>query len=195
EGDRASLVLVSTSLKDGKTRVPGIDLGFGAEFSVPSTAWSGSASNATRGATTTRADFFSLNIEGFTLHGSYVNLWGNAAGMLGELSMQLYADKLILGACRTCTDANRFIAKNVYLDLNLGHGTLQPLSFSMLSDGELRFRLPGVTWANYQQFYAQVPKSNVSIGNLSLSNVNLGAQAIRGLRVDYLDMRTVNLPR
>ena len=65
----------------------------------------------------------------------------------------------------------------------------------MLGDGELRFRLPGVTWANHQQFYAQVPKSNISIGNLSLSNVNLGSQAIRGLRIDYLDMRTVNLPR
>lgn len=195
EGDRASLVLVSSSLKDGKTRVPGLDIGFGSVFSVPSTAWSGSASGAIKGATTTRSDFFSLNIEGFTLHGSYLNIWGNADGMVGEVSMQLYADKLIAGACRNCTDANRLVAKNVYLDLNLGHGRLQPLNFSVMHDGELRFRLPGVTWANHQQFYAQVPKSNISVGNLTLSNVNVGSQAIRGLRLDYLDLRTVNLPR
>lgn len=195
EGDRASLLLVASSLKDGKTRVPGLDIGFGSVFSLPSTAWSGSSSGATQGATTTRSDFFSLNIEGFTLHGSYLNIWGNADGLVGEISMQLYADKLIAGACRDCSDANRLVAKNLYLDLNLGHGRLQPLNFSVLGDGELRFRLPGVTWANHQQFYAQVPKSNISIGNLSLSNVNLGSQAIRGLRIDYLDMRTVNLPR
>ena len=195
EGDRATLVLVASHLKDGKTRVPGLDIGFGSVFSLPSTAWSGSTSGATRGATTTRSDFFSLNIEGFSLHGSYLNIWGNADGMVGELSMQLYADKLIAGACRSCTDVNRLVAKNVYLDLNLGHGTYQPLNFSVLGDGELRFRLPSVNWANHQQFYAQVPKSNISVGNLTLSNVNVGAQAIRGLRVDYLDMRTVNLPR
>ncbi|HTN30185.1 MAG TPA: hypothetical protein VL178_05050 [Pseudomonas sp.] len=195
EGDRASLVLVASSLKDGKTRVPGLDIGFGSVFSLPSTAWSGSSGGATQGVTTTRSDFFSLHLEGFTLHGSYLNIWGNADGLVGEVSMQLYADKLIAGACRTCTDANRLVAKNVYFDLNLGHGRLQPLNFSVLADGELRFRLPGVTWANHQQFYAQVPKSNISIGNLSLSNVNLGSQAVRGLRIDYLDMRTINLPR
>lgn len=195
EGNRASLILVSSSLKNGNTRVPGLDLGFDSVFSLPSTAWSGSSGGATKGGTSTRNDFFTLNIEGFTLHGSYLNIWGNADGMVGEVSMQLYADKLIAGACRNCTDANRLVAKNVYLDLNLGHGRYQPLSFSVLGDGELQFRLPGVTWANHQQFYAQVPKSNISVGNLSLSNVNLGSQAIRGLRIDYLDMRTVNLPR
>lgn len=196
EGDRASLLLVSSSLKDGKTRVPGLDIGFESVFSLPSTAWSGSPGGATQGPTTVRDnEFFSLNIEGFTLHGSYLNIWGNQDGLVGEVSLQLYADKLILGACRTCTDANRFVAKNIYFDLNLGHGRYQPLNFSVLGDGELRFRLPGVTWANHQQFYEQVPKSNISIGNLTLSNVNLGSQAVRGLRIDYLDMRTINLPR
>lgn len=195
DSDRASLTLVSNSLKDGKTRVAGLDLGFDSVFDLPSTAWSGSSGGATRGATTTRSDFFSLNIEGFTLHGSYLNIWGNANGMVGEISLQLYANKVIAGACRTCTDANRLVAKNVYFDINLGHGKYQPLNFSVLADGELRFRLPAVTWANHQQFYAQVPKSNISVGNLSLSNVNVGSQAIRGLRIDYLDMRTISLPR
>lgn len=195
EGDRATLTLVSATLKSGGTRVDGLDVGFGSMFNVPSTAWSGSSDGATRGATTTRSDYFSLNLEGFTLHGSYLKIWGNQRGLAGEVSLQMYADKLIAGACRTCTDANRLVAKNVYFDLNIGHGALQPLNFSVFADGELRFQLPAVTWANHQAFYAQVPKSTISIGNLSLSGVNLGAQAIRGLRIDYLDMRTVNLPR
>lgn len=195
QGDRVSLVMVSTSLKNGETRVKGMDIGFGSTFNVASTAWSGSSNAGIRGATTTRSDYFGLDIEGFTLHGSYLNIWGDAEGLAGEISLQLYADKVIASACRNCTDLNRLVAKNVYFDINIGHGKLQPLHFSVFSDGELRFKLPAVTWANHQEFYAQVPKSNISVGNVSLSGVNVGAQAIRGLRLDYLEMRTVNLPR
>ena len=79
--------------------------------------------------------------------------------------------------------------------LNLGQASLQPLNLSVLSGGELRLSLPSVTWNNHQAFYQQVPKSNISVGNLSLGGVDLGSQVVRGMRVDYLDMRTVNLPR
>jgi hypothetical protein len=195
QGDRTSLVIVSTALKNGQSRVKGMDVGFRSTFNVASTAWSGSSSAGIRGATTTRSDYFALDIEGFTLHGSYLNIWGDAEGLAGEISLQLHADKVIASACRNCTDLNRLVAKNVYLDINIGHGKLQPLHFSVFSDGELRFKLPAVTWANHQEFYAQVPKSNISVGNVTLSGVNVGAQAIRGLRLDYLEMRTVNLPR
>ncbi|HZX50573.1 MAG TPA: hypothetical protein VFE95_00885 [Pseudomonas sp.] len=194
--NRTSVVLVATTLQNGGTRFKGLDVGVEATFSLPSTAYSVDGNgNIIKGATTTRSDFFSINLEGFTLNGAYLHLWGDSAGLQGEASLQMYADKLVIGGCRNCTDANRAVAKNLYFDINLGQASLQPLSFSVLSDGELRLSLPSVTWSNHQAFYQQVPKSNISIGNLNLGGVDLGSQVVRGMRVDYLEMRTVNLPR
>lgn len=194
--NRAVLTLVATSLQAGGKRVKGMDVGLETTFSLPSVAYSKDGNgNIVKGATTTRRDFFSINLEGFTLHGAYLNLWGDQNGLQAETSLQIYADKLVLGGCRNCTDANRMVAKNLYFDINLGHGKLQPLNLSVQSNGELRLSLPAVTWGNHQAFYQQVPKSNISIGNLSMGGVDLGSQVVRGMRLDYLDVRTVNLPR
>src|SRR5690606_35612092 len=150
QGDRVSLVMVSTSLKNGETRVKGMDIGFGSTFNVASTAWSGSSNAGIRGATTTRSDYFGLDIEGFTLHGSYLNIWCDAVGLAREISLQLYAYTIIACSFRNCTDLNRLVAKNVSFEINIAHVTLQPLPFSVFSDSELRFKLPAVTWANHQ---------------------------------------------
>lgn len=196
EDGKQVVTVVAATLQAGGTRVKGLDVGIEATFSLPSVAYSKDGNgNIVKGATTTRRDFFSINLEGFTLNGAYLNLWGDSAGLQGEASLQAYADKLVIGGCRNCTDGNRAVAKNLYFDINLGHASLQPLSFSVLADGELRLFLPGVTWANHQAFYQQVPKSNISVGNLNIGGVDLGSQVVRGIRVDYLNMRTVNLPR
>lgn len=194
--NRTTVTLVATTLQSGGTRVKGLDVGVEATFNLPSVAYSDDGNgNIVAGATTTRSDFFSINLEGFTLNGAYLNLWGDSSGLQGEASLQMYADKLVIGACRTCTDANRAVAKNLYFDINLGQASLQPLTLSVLADGELSLFLPSVTWDNHQAFYQQVSKSNVSIGNLNIGGVDLGSQVVRGMRVDYLNLRTVNLPR
>jgi len=194
--NRTTVTLVATTLQGGGTRVKGLDFGVEATFSLPSVAYSKDADgNIVKGATTTRSDFFSLNLEGFTLNGAYLNLWGDNLGLEGEASLQMYADKLIIGGCRSCTDASRAVAKNLYFDLNLGHAGLQPLNLTVQADGELRLFLPSVTWANHQAFYQQVPKSNISIGNLTIGGADLGSQVVRGMRIDYLDLRTQSLPR
>ena len=194
--NRTSVVLVASTLQSGGTRFKGLDVGIEATFNLLSTAYSVDGNGTiSKGATTIRNDFFSVNLEGFTLNGAYLNLWGDSAGLQGEASLQMYADKLIIGGCRVCTDASRAVAKNLYFDINLGQASLQPLNISVLAGGGLRLSLPGVTWNNHQAFYQQVPKSNISIGNLNLGGVDLGSQVVRGMRVDYLDIRTVNLPR
>lgn len=196
ENGKQVVVLVASALQSGGTRVKGLDIGVEATFNLPSVAYSADGNgNIVKGATTSRTDFLSINLEGFTLNGAYLNLWGDSAGLQGEASLQMYADKLVIGVCRNCTDANRAVAKNLYFDINLGQASLQPLNLSVLAEGDLGLSLPGVTWANHQAFYQQVPKSNVSIGNLNIGGVDLGSQVVRGMRVDYLNMRTVNLPR
>jgi len=174
------------------TRIQGLDIGIKARFTLPSVAYN---SNGTAGATTQRQDFFSIALENFTLNGSYLNLWGDAAGLKASMSLQMYADKLIISGCETCSDSDRVVAKNVYFDLNLGDANYQPATLTVASNGDLVLNAPGVTWANHDAFYQNVQKSNISIGNLNIGGTDLGSQAVRGMRIDYLNVRTVNLPR
>lgn len=174
------------------TRIQGLDIGLRARFTLPNVSY---AANGTAGAGSTRQDDLSVDLENFTLNGSYLNLWGEPMGLKASMSLQMYADKLVIGGCRNCTDNDRLVAKNVYFDLNLGDANYQPATLTVASNGDLILKAPGVTWANHQGFYQNVQKSNVSIGNLSVGGTDLGSQAIRGMRIDYLDVRTVNLPR
>ena len=192
---------VAVALNNGGQRVKGLDLGLETQFSLPSYAYD---ANGVRAANpTTRNDFFNLYVEGLTLHGSYLNLWGGVSGMQGEADLQLFINRIALDACQpgTCTDSNRAIVKNVYMDLRLGHATYQPLTFKMDSRGEVNLSLQGPTWSNYQAFYQNVPKSTIAIGNVSFGNgvgnapTNVGAQIVQGMRIDYLDFKSTSLPR
>ncbi|KAF1072006.1 MAG: hypothetical protein GAK45_00347 [Pseudomonas citronellolis] len=189
----AVVQVVASSLQNGgDTRVKGLDIGLSTRFTLPSTAFS---SSGAAGATSTRQDYFSVALENFTLNGSYLNLWGDKAGLKASLSLQMYADKLVISGCQTCADSDRAVAKNIYLDLNLGDANYQPATLTVASNGDLILNAPGVTWANHTAFYQNVQKSNISIGDLNLSGTDIGSQAIRGLRIDYLNVRTTNLPR
>ncbi|WP_448682924.1 hypothetical protein [Pseudomonas nicosulfuronedens] len=193
EKNVATVQLVAGAMQNSSgTRIQGLDIGIATKFTLPSTAYN---SNGSAGATTTRTDFFSIALENFTLNGSYLNLWGDAAGLKASMSLQMYADKLIIAGCENCADTNKVVAKNVYFDLNLGDANYQPATLSVASNGDLMLSAPGVTWANHDAFYQNVQKSNISIGNLNISGTDVGSQAIRGLRIDYLNVRTVNLPR
>ncbi|WP_041712730.1 hypothetical protein [Pseudomonas sp. ATCC 13867] len=192
EKNVSTVQLVAGAMQNSAgTRIQGLDIGIKTRFTLPSVAYgSGGA-----GATTTRQDYFGIALENFTLNGSYLNLWGDKAGMKLSMSLQMYADKLILSGCETCSDSNRAVAKNVYFDLNLGDANYQPATLTVASNGDLILNAPGVTWANHEAFYQNVQKSNISIGNLNISGTDIGSQAIRGMRIDYLNVRTVNLPR
>lgn len=203
DGEANKIVVngVAVALNNGGQRVKGLDLGLETQFSLPSYAYD---ANGVRAASpTTRNDFFNLYVEGLTLHGSYLNLWGGASGMQGEADLQLFINRIALDGCQPgkCSDGNRAIIKNVYMDLSLGHATYQPLTFKMDSRGEVNLSLPGPTWSNYQAFYQNVPKSTIAIGNVSFGNgvgnapTNVGAQIVQGMRIDYLDFKSTSLPR
>lgn len=195
---------VAVAINNGGTQVAGLDVGMETRFSLPSVAYN---NEGVAGASTTRSDFFNLYVHGLRLHGAYLNLWGGAAGLEGEVSLQAYADRIALDGCEPgkCFEANRAIAKNVYFDINLGNATYQPLSFKIDANGHANLALPRVTWANHEAFYQNVQKSNITIGSLSFGNgssvggvptpVNLGSQTIQGMRFGYFDFTTSNLPR
>lgn len=191
---------VASALNSGGTRVKGLDLGLETTFTLPSYAYD---ANGVKGAATNRTDFFNLYIEGLTLHGSYLNIWGGADGLQAEASLQFYINRVVLDGCKPgfCVDANRAITKNVYFDINLGNATYQPLNLKMDVNGAVNLSLPAVTWANHTAFYQNVQKSNISVGNLSFGTgtstprVDVGAQIVQGMRLDYFDFKSTNLPR
>jgi hypothetical protein len=196
---------VASALNGGGNRVKGLDLGLETTFTVPSVAY---AQNGTAGATTNRKDFFNIYVHGLTLHGSYLNIWGNDQGLQAETSLQFYINRVALDGCQPglCLEGNRAIAKNVYFDLNLGNAKYQPLNFKMDANGEVNLSLPAVTWANHAAFYSNVQKSNISVGNLSFGNghdvngvarprTDVGAQIVQGMRLDYFEFKSTNLPR
>lgn len=196
---------VASALNGGGKRVKGLDLGLETTFTVPSVAY---AQNGTAGATTNRKDFFNIYVHGLTLHGSYLNIWGNDQGLQAETSLQFYINRVALDGCQPglCLEGNRAIAKNVYFDLNLGNAKYQPLNFKMDANGEVNLSLPAVTWANHAAFYSNVQKSNISVGNLSFGNghdvngvarprTDVGAQIVQGMRLDYFEFKSTNLPR
>lgn len=193
QGNVATVQLVAGTLQSaGNTRIQGLDIGLKTTFTLPSVAYN---SDGSQGATSTRQDYFAIDLQNFTLNGSYLNLWGSASGMKMSMSLQMYADKLIISGCQSCTDNDRAVLKNLYFDLNLGDANYQPATLSVTSAGELVLSAPGVTWANHAAFYQNVQKSNISIGDLSISGADLGSQAIRGMRIDYLNVQTHVLPR
>ncbi|MFZ5958830.1 hypothetical protein ACOXVJ_15100 [Pseudomonas knackmussii] len=193
QGNVATVQLVASTLQtSGNTRIQGLDIGLKTTFTLPSVAYN---SDGSQGATTTRQDYFAIDIQNFTLNGSYLNIWGAAAGMKLSMSLQMYADKMIISGCQTCTDNDRAVLKNIYFDLNLGDANYQPATLTVASTGDLVLNAPGVTWANHDAFYQNVQKSNISIGDLSISGTDLGSQAIRGMRIDYLNVQTHALPR
>lgn len=193
QGNVATVQLVASTLQSsGNTRIQGLDIGLKTTFTLPSVAYN---SDGSQGATTTRQDYFAIDIQNFTLNGSYLNVWGAAAGMKLSMSLQMYADKLVISGCQTCTDNDRAVLKNIYFDLNLGDANYQPATLTVASSGDLVLNAPGVTWANHDAFYQNVQKSNISIGDLSISGADLGSQAIRGMRIDYLNVQTHALPR
>lgn len=195
QNDKGVVQLVAGAMTSGGKRVIGMDIGLKTKFTLRSTPYD---AQGKAGATVDRTDYFSMYLENFTLHGSYLNVWGDSKGMQMTQSLQMYADKMIVSGCDnnpSCTDANRSVLTNVYFDLNLGNAQYQPISLGALSNGELTLKAPGVTWANHDAFYQNVAKSNINIGNMNLAGTNIGTQSIRGMRVDYLEMNTVSLPR
>lgn len=205
QADQVIVAGVASALNGGAKRVKGLDLGLETTFSLPSVAH---GADGKAGATSNRTDFFNLYVHGLTLHGSYLNIWGDDQGLQAEASLQLYINRVALDGCQPgqCVEANRAIAKNLYLDLNLGNATYQPLNFKMDARGEVNLALPGVTWANHTAFYDNVQKSNISVGNLSFGNgldgngvarprTDVGAQIVQGMRLDYFEFKSTNLPR
>ncbi|WP_281645258.1 hypothetical protein [Parendozoicomonas sp. Alg238-R29] len=197
--------------------ISGADVGI--SFSYEVADFSSLASDATQ--TGTRVDHHSYDLTGVDIYGTSLRLFGNSrAGkrtLDGELDLKLYVKSLDLTSCDISQGAclnnpvyrgNRtYYFSDIFFDLRLGYGTIQPLEFAVTPEGHINLRLAPVTSATAADFYANSPKSNIYIGHVDHGGVrpaggglpsgsghqSFGASEVAGLRIQYLDVTTHDL--
>lgn len=188
---KASILLVAGELQAGGSRRDGLDIGSKFSFEVYDSDTGGY-----------RTDYLDFDLTGVTADGSYLRLWSENDKLDGELNIVLYADTLNISTCgiSNCTnqaqkDASTIFGKNVYLKLALGYGEVQPLSFTVTSDGQFELELSEITYEAVQNgFYMNAPKSNLFVGNINLGgNQDLGSLQVKGLSANYLRVRSHDL--
>ncbi|MDF1762335.1 MAG: hypothetical protein P1U57_02900 [Oleibacter sp.] len=160
------------------------------------------------------SDYLDIDMMGVFVDGSSLRLWSRAENgapseLLGQLNINFFAKQIDIGVCQSVCNESLSTLKisNLFLDLNIGYGEIQPLVLNATSDGnfELELRKPnpgpqGVNQNNsnsmiafYNDYYSNVPKSNVYIGNVQVGNNTVGEQSIRDLSIQYMKFTSQDL--
>lgn len=180
-----------------------------------------------------RTDILNIDLAEVTMDGSYLRLWGDSvrSQMVGEARVNVFAKTLEIMSCAVggtnCTSSALQNERTIYAtdfvgSVALGYGKTQPLLFDVLSTGQFVLELPnpvkdpanptanvdtttGVGKARADDFYANAPRTNISIGNLNAGGTrasyaaiptggyNFGANEINGLGFNYLKVTSHDL--
>jgi hypothetical protein len=157
---------------------------------------------------------WNIDMQGAYLDGSSFWLWSRQdqngeSELLGQLNLSLFAEKFQIDTCGdACTGTDALLQiDQLYLGLNLGFGDVQPLKFSATSDGNFVLELSkpnpssqGVDPTNsdemlefFNDYYANAPKSNIYIGEITVGNRTAGETVVNGFRAQYLKATSIDL--
>lgn len=157
---------------------------------------------------------WNIDMRGVYLDGSGFTLWSRPdqngeSELLGQLNLSLLAEEFQIDTCGdACTGAGSLLQiDQLYLGLNLGFGDIQPLKFSATSDGNFVLELSkpdpssrGVDptdsdamLAFFNEYYANAPKSNIYIGEITVGNRTAGETVVNGFRAQYLKATSIDL--
>ncbi|MEQ9544394.1 MAG: hypothetical protein RIK85_00100 [Marinobacter sp.] len=160
-----------------------------------------------------------INIHAVTavIDGSYLRLWGDndRRQMVGQFKLNFYSPELSIHACdpsgETC--GSRVLLKDFALELAIGN-ELQPVFFDVDGAGNfvvevaairqpatghigadgLRESSNATTWDFYEDYYTNPDyRSNLRIGNFSVSDRDFGSMRVEGMLIQHLDIRTRDL--
>lgn len=159
-------------------------------------------------------EYLDVDIKGAYVDGSQFRLWSRAddsasSELFAQLRVNFFAKEIDIGVCDSGCNANLSTLNldNVYLDINLGYGEIQPLTFDVTSNGHFELELakpnPGpqgvdsnnsaAMLAFYDDFYANAPKSNVYIGNIQVGNNTAGEAIVRDMSIQYMKITSQDL--
>ncbi len=157
---------------------------------------------------------WNIDMRGVYLDGSGFTLWSRPdqngqSELLGQLNLSLLAEEFQIDTCGdACTGTGSLLQiDQLYLGLNLGFGDVQPLKFSATSDGNFVLELSkpnpssqGVDPTNsdemlefFNDYYANAPKSNIYIGEITVGNRTAGETVVNGFRAQYLKATSIDL--
>ncbi|MCA6063466.1 hypothetical protein [Thalassolituus marinus] len=138
-----------------------------------------------------RAQSLEAHAQGVATDGSFLRLWGDNNEMVGNLEFNFYAQDLLFFACdangNNCGDSVQF--HNFVLESQLGYGEEQPVTFEVESDGNFTIEvgsIEGKTNAFYQDFYANGPRTDIYIENVSVGGSDFGSATVSNLQIQYL---------
>ncbi len=151
------------------------------------------------------------------IDGSYLRLWGDndRRQMVGQFKLNFYSPELSIHACdqsgETC--GSRVLLKDFALELAIGN-ELQPMFFDVDGAGNfvvevaaiqqpaagdigadgLRESSNAATWDFYEDYYTNPDyRSNLRVGNFSVSDRDFGSMRVEGMLIQHLDIRTRDL--
>ena len=157
---------------------------------------------------------WNIDMRGVYLDGSGFTLWSRPdqngqSELLGQVNLSLLAEEFQIDTCGdVCTGTGSLLQiDQLYLGLNLGFGDIQPLKFSATSDGNFVLELSkpdpssrGVDptdsdamLAFFNEYYANAPKSNIYIGEITVGNRTAGETVVNGFRAQYLKATSIDL--
>jgi len=154
-----------------------------------------------------------IDMSGVYLDGSSFWLWSRPdsngeSELLGQLNLSLFADQVQIQTCSgICNPDSVLNIDQLYLGLNLGFGDIQPLKFSATSDGNFILELSkpnpearsvdvndqNAMQAFYDDYYANAPKSNIYVGEITVGNRTAGEIVVNGFRAQYLKATSIDL--
>ncbi|MCH8498003.1 MAG: hypothetical protein LAT63_05970 [Marinobacter sp.] len=158
-----------------------------------------------------------VHAQSAVIDGSYIRLWGDdeRKQLVGEIKLNFYTPELSINACSQ--DGNncgsRILMSNFELELALGN-RLQPLFFDVDSSGNFIIEVAAIpkpapgsigadgrrpssnsaTWDFYNDYYTNPDfRSNVRIGELSVSGQSYGSARVEGMLIQHLKIETRSL--
>lgn len=154
------------------------------------------------------------HIESLSVDGSFIRLWGGDGHMEGELALNIYTPSIEFFACdaggSNCGETVSF--QDVSIELELGHGEYQPVTFEVDSTGNFIFEVGSLEgkcssingsggcnsgdntgFTELTEYYNSGPASNIYIGNVSVGGQSFGTTTISNLQIHYLEVKSHDL--
>ncbi|WP_323754783.1 hypothetical protein [Marinobacter sp.] len=166
---------------------------------------------------TDRSPNLNIHARSAVVDGSYIRLWGDdeRRQMAGQFRLNLYSPEVSINACSQDGSAcsSRITMSDFVMELAIGN-SLQPVFFDVdgmgnfllevdpiampkagtIGESGLRADSDPATWDFYNDYYSNPEyRSNVSIGNLSVTNKDFGSARIEGMIVQHLKIQTKDL--
>lgn len=163
-----------------------------------------------------RTQSLQTHIQSLAVDGSRLRLWGDGSRLVGEMALNIYSPYAEFFACNQAGNncGTAIALHDVAVEVELGFGNHQPVSFEVDSTGNFTFEVSSVMslcdagfvraggcnidpdgGANHPltDFYQNGPKGNIYVGEVTVGNKSFGSSTIANLQIQYLHVKSRDL--